>query len=235
MVPGSVSGASSCIPAFDPDPQRGALRVNRVAHFEAGRTVDGMSKGLAAKAQANHRVERLRGVPEPVVQPGDLGALAADVAGNLTARPMAAVMEMATRRPLAEAMTRPAPLPELARDPFTRVLDASNRLPVRVDGNGLMELLGWSPGLLTTKTDGRWVVLRPDTSRQAAYRNDGRCSVSSQSRLRLSAGVVHNLGVRPGREVAVLLLAEHGAVALCHPAALLLGAPLALIQEAHHG
>jgi hypothetical protein len=197
-------------------------------------------QGLAAKARGDVRTRRIRGgataapggsVAAPAAEGlEDLGAVAADVARRLgVARP--ATTWTSPGRPLADVIVLPRRVPELAFDPFTRALDGSGRLRVRIDGRPLTEVMGWASGPLTATKDGLWTVLRPDSDGGPLVRNDGRCSVTDDGRLRLSEGVQFTLSARAGTEVAVLVLPDHDAVAVCRPAALLVGAPLDLLTN----
>ena len=203
-------------------------------------TVDDMrGRGLTAKTRSDIRTRRIRGLQPPVPRGAvaapaavgleDLAAVAADVANRLGAAQPTTTMRSAGT-PLAEVIALPRRLPELVYDPFTRALDGSGRLRVRIDSQSLTELLGWESGPLTAITDGLWTVLRPDTDGGPLVRNDGRCSVTDDGRLRLSDAVTYALAARPGSEVAVLVLPDQNAVAVCRPAALLLGAPLELLS-----
>jgi hypothetical protein len=201
--------------------------------------------GLHLRARLTRVAERARGVPAGGNVGGNVGgngtaslaATASDVASGFAggaARVSAAPMS-GGRIPLAEIIHLPVVLPELAHDPVTRTLDSSRRLTVRlVGGHGLCELLGWAPGLLDVTTHGRWQVLTPTPAGTKASRHDGRCTVTSDGRLRLSVAVTTALGRHPGDDIAVLVLPDHNAVALCPPAALLLGAPLDLLDDTNN-
>ena len=161
---------------------------------DLGTVRDRRGQGLAAKARGDVRTRRIRGgataapggsVAAPAAEGlEDLGAVAADVARRLgVARP--ATTWTSPGRPLADVIVLPRRVPELAFDPFTRALDGSGRLRVRIDGRSLTEVMGWATGPLTATTDGLWTVLRPDTDGGPLVRNDGRCSVTDDGRLRV--------------------------------------------------
>ncbi len=193
-------------------------------------------------------VERIRGIDSAAgdVPAGGVGgdvvvldtplARAADIAGRRHATASRRLTAVNPRRPLGDLLPTAAPALELTYRPTTRALDESNRLSVRLTGPagkvGLADVLGWEPGPLAVTTDGEWKVLTPDRSGAPLERHDGRCSLNPDGRLRVSVAVTDVLGVRPGDEVLVLLLPEHGAVALCPTVALLTGAPLSLLTEA---
>lgn len=114
--------------------------------------------------------------------------------------------------------------------PTTRAIVPTGRIRVTVGGQNLDELVAWSPGPLSTRRDGPWVVFRPDPSGQASHRNDGRCTYLDDHRLRLTCAVTETLGLRFGDEVALLIVPAQNAVVLTHPSRLLLGAPFTLLD-----
>ena len=174
-----------------------------------GTVADVARNGLAQRARAEQLIANVRGAYE-----------AADARGSVPA----------ADAPLAEVIPLVAPLPDLEHPPTTRALDDKGRVSVRLRGSALGEVMGWEAGPLAARTDGAWVVLRPDPA-AAPRRNDGHVRLGDDGRLRLPAPTRRLLGVGPGDEVAVLALPGHGAVALCHPSRLLVGAPLPLLRD----
>jgi hypothetical protein len=136
--------------------------------------------------------------------------------------------------PLADVIPLVVPPPPLEHPPTTRTIDDKGRVSVRLGGRALHEVMGWEPGALSCRPDGVWVVLRPHRTR-CGRRNDGTARIGGDGRLRLPAPTRRLLGVVPSDEVAVLALPAHDAVALCHPARLLVGAPLSLLQHPPSG
>jgi hypothetical protein len=155
------------------------------------------------------------------------------IAGNLrNARALAPANSLVpVVAPLANVipLVTPPP-PPLEHPPTTRMLDDKGRLSVRLCGRGLAEVMGWETGSLNSRCDGNWVVLSPG-SKVAARRNDGTARLGDDGRLRLPTALRRLLGVELRAEVAVLALPDHNAVALCHPARLLVGAPLSILNE----
>jgi hypothetical protein len=78
------------------------------------------------------------------------------------------------------------------------------------------------------------MILRPDTSGRPPRRNDGHCSYTEDDRLRVTQAVRTYLGLAFGDEVALLVLPAHGVLALANPSRLLLGAPLAILDQLKH-
>ncbi len=208
------------------------------------------TSGLHLTSRNRLRAERIRGVPSAGRHDGavhqvwptngtaavapdavDLAELSADVAGRFGSRAHTVRQSDNPRQPLADVIALPVVLPQLVHDPVTRTIDDSNRVAVRLGGRNLDAVLGWMPGALTFHTDGLWTVLQPDTAGGPLRRHDGRCSLTTDGRLRLSAAALTAIGVTAGADVAVLALPDRNAVALCRPAALLVGAPLSLLDE----
>ena len=132
-----------------------------------------------------------------------------------------------TRAPVIPLITR---VPDLEHPPTTRTVVEKGIVSVQLKGQTILELLGWSPGALRGSLDGAWVVLTRDLDGPPPRRNDGRSTVSPIGKLRLSGAVLHQAGVGIGDEIALLVLPNHGALALCHPARLLTGAPLSILD-----
>jgi hypothetical protein len=131
---------------------------------------------------------------------------------------------------LAKILPISAPAPLLQFPPTTRAIGFSGRIRVTINNQSLGELLGWVTGPLTVALNGPWVILSSEPSEKARRRNDGYCTYTKDERIRLSAAICKYLGTPVGDEVALLLLPEHGALALVNPARLLLGAPLNLFD-----
>jgi hypothetical protein len=131
---------------------------------------------------------------------------------------------------LAKILPISAPAPLLQFPPTTRAIGSSGRIRVTINNQSLGELLGWATGPLTVALNGPWVILSSEPSEKARRRNDGYCTYTQDERLRLSGAICKYLGTPVGDEVALLLLPEHGALALVNPARLLLGAPLNLLD-----
>ena len=156
--------------------------------------------------------------------------LAAAIRGRHT-RPSTA-LESSPRRPLAEILPLVAPAPRLEVPPVTRAIGPTGRIRVVVGGRTLTELLGWEPGALAPALEGPWAVLRPSASPAPRRRLDGTCAYLEDGRLRVTSALCRHLGLDYGREVALLVCPRAGALALCDPARLLLGAPLDLVGDA---
>lgn len=139
------------------------------------------------------------------------------------------------RTPLAEVVALPTAPPPLRYPPTTRVIDDAGRFTAKIGGASVAELCGWPVGPLRVRTDGFWQVLTADLDGAPVRRFDGRASVNVAGRVRLPQALLHRLALSPGDEVAILVLPDQGAVALCHPSRLLCGAPLALLDQAELG
>jgi hypothetical protein len=133
---------------------------------------------------------------------------------------------------LADILPRVSPAPKLELPPTTRAIGPGGRIRITVRGRSLTELLGWQPGTLTTSLDGAWVVLRPDHSGRTARRHDGSATFTPGERVRLSSALCAWLELHDGDEVALVVVPDHGALALCNPNRLLLAAPLSLLATA---
>ncbi len=238
-------------PDFGPDyGSAGDSSFASAAAEVVGTVSDVKRKGLAAKAAQAVAVERIRGVvPDAddglsAGRGGDVVVLdtplarAADVTAHLGVRGSKRLTAFNPRRPIGDLLPTVSAAPQLTYRPTTRALDGSNRLSVRLDSPagkvGLAEALGWASGPLAVSVDGEWRVLTPDRIGRPLERNDGRCSLTTDGRLRLSLAVADGLEAHPGDELMVLVLPEHGAVALCPTVAVLTGAPLSLLTETNH-
>ena len=177
------------------------------------RTVQDMpNQGLTLKHQTDALIDNIRGHQRRV----------------RSATPVRVRMTLAEILPI----NGPAPLLDIA--PTTRAISPTGRIRVTLRNRTLAELLGWTPGPLSVSLDGAWVILRPDTSGRPPRRNDGRCAYTEDARLRVTKAVRTYLGIAFGDEVALLVLPNHGVVALLNPSRLLLGAPLAIHSQLKH-
>jgi hypothetical protein len=138
------------------------------------------------------------------------------------------------RMTLADILPINGTAPLLDLPPTTRAISSTGRIRVTVRNRTLAELLGWTPGPLSVCLDGTWMILRPDTSGRPPRRNDGHCSYTQDDRLRVTQAVRTYLGLAFGDEVALLVLPAHGVLALANPSRLLLGAPLAILDQLKH-
>jgi hypothetical protein len=138
------------------------------------------------------------------------------------------------RMTLADILPINGSAPPLDLPPTTRAISSTGRIRVTVRNRTLAELLGWTPGPLSVSLDGTWMILRPDTSGRPPRRNDGHCSYTQDDRLRDTQAVRTYLGIAFGDEVALLVLPAYGVLALANPSRLLLGAPLAILDQLKH-
>lgn len=218
MVPESSTEAIEPLPpepivCTTAEPLRAVNRLNApIAPADDHDTGSSMTPhGLQAKARADVLVANLRSLPERMA----------------SARPLET-----NRVTVAQVLPFRGAAPTITYPPTTRAIGPEHRVCVTIGGLTLAQLLGWSPGALDTSIDGAWVILRPDRSERPTRRNDGRSTLDARSRLRLSAALLTRLGLAVGAEVTVLVRPEHGAIALCNPAWLTVGAPLCLVAAA---
>jgi hypothetical protein len=174
-------------------------------------TVGPMTNSMALKARADLIAQNIRGKR-------DLQPLALQSRGL---QPLADVIPL----------TSPTHVPALRFPPTTRRIDTKGRFHVTLDRCDLATLLGWAPGSLSGVRDGQWLVLSPDAGDGPARRHDSRAALCPDGRVRLSAANRFVLGVEPGDEVAVLVVPEQSALALCNPALLLAAAPLEIFDR----
>jgi hypothetical protein len=155
--------------------------------------------GLALKAQSDRLVANTRGTHarRARVSKANVHGLSADV------------IPLTTRAPVLE------------HPPTTRTVVEKGIVTVQLSGKSLLELLGWSSGALKGSLDGTWVLLTRDVDGPGPRRHDGRSTVHAIGKLRVSAAVLHQVGVAVDQEISLLVLPEHGALGLCHPSRLL--------------
>jgi hypothetical protein len=168
------------------------------------------TNGMALKARASIIADKIRGAGDP-----DAGAAQ-------------------HTRPLLEVVRTVRPTRAGSHAPTTRTIDDKGRVRVLI-GPGrvpLADALGCGPGPLEVHRDGIWLLLRPGAG-MAKQRHDGLATLAEDGRLRLPRPVLAELALRPGDELALVVLGELGVIAVCNPARLFdTAAPAALVGAA---
>jgi hypothetical protein len=164
----------------------------------------------------------------------------AAVPGSLTARKQADLLKARMRGIPRRAgiADRATGVPTLAKVlPHRVALPAPpcEAMLARIDDKGRVKLgagvylVGFAPGALHASRDGHWVVLRQPKVCGKPVRNAPR--VGADGRVTVPHALRLLLGVERGGQVLVQPVPDAGALCLLNPAAILVGAPLGVLES----